>query len=331
MRILVTGGAGYVGGFTARHLMREGHDVVVLDDLSRGHREAVPEGGLIIGDIADRARVIGLLRERRIEAVVHFAALAYIGESVLEPARYWKTNVAGTLALLEAMVVCGVRRLVFSSSCSVYGPSQDAVLDEDAPIGPLSPYATTKYAVERMLAAFSSAYGLHYAALRYFNAAGASADGSHGEHHDPETHLVPVVLQTALGLRGALCLFGDDYPTPDGTCVRDYVHVEDLARAHQAALLALPEPGAPAAGAVYNLGSGSGTSNLEVIRAVERVTGRAVPYRIGERRPGDAPRLVASTEAARRGLGWAPRYRTFEEILVTAWAWHRDHPRGYAG
>jgi UDP-glucose-4-epimerase GalE len=329
MRILVTGGAGYVGGFTARHLLRSGHDVVVLDDLSRGHREAIPGDHLVQGEISDRKRVGELVRTHRTELVMHFAALAYVGESVAEPARYWRTNVASTLALLETLLDCDVRRVVFSSTCAVYGETAEMPLREDAPLAPESPYATTKYAIERMLADFSRAYGMHYVALRYFNAAGASPDGIHGEHHEPETHLIPLVLRTALGLRGPLELFGDDYPTPDGTCIRDYVHVDDLAAAHEAAALALPAPGQTPHGARYNLGSGTGSSNLEVIRAAERVTGIRIPYRSVERRPGDTARLVASPDAARRALGWRPRYTSLEEIIETAWRWHQGHPRGY--
>jgi UDP-glucose-4-epimerase GalE len=262
---------------------------------------------------------------------MHFAALALLGESVAEPARYWHTTVAGTLALLEAMLACDVRRLVFSSTCAVYAATARMPLTEDEPLAPESPYATTKYAVERMLADLSRAEGLQYVALRYFNAAGAEPDGSHGEDHDPEAHLIPLALRTALGLREPLSLFGTDYPTRDGTCVRDYVHVEDLAAAHLAAVLALPGPGGPPFRAAYNLGTGTGSSNLEVIRAVERVTGRPVPFRPAPRRPGDAPCLVASAAAAERALGWKPRYRALDEIIATAWAWHRSHPRGYRG
>ncbi len=327
MRVLVTGGAGYVGGFSARHLMLAGHEVSVLDDLSVGHAEAVPAGTLTVCSIADRARVTELLRAKRIEAVLHFAAFSSVADSVREPAAYWRNNVGGTLALLESLRECGVDRIVFSSSASVYGETTEMPLPETARLAPESPYATTKFAVERMLGDFARAYGLRFMALRYFNAAGAAADGSHGEHHDPETHLVPILLQKQLGLRERVTVFGDDFPTPDGTCVRDYVHVEDLADAHARALDWTAN--APAgAGEALNLGTGTGHSVLEVIRAAERATGKRLDFERGARRPGDTARLVASAAKAGRVIGWKPR-ADLDAILASAWAWHRSHPRGY--
>jgi len=255
LRILVTGGAGYVGGFAARHLLAQGHEVVVLDNLSEGHRQAIDDDVLVVGDIADRELVAGLLRARRIEAVLHFAASAYVGVSMSDPLPYWKNNVANSLALLESMLECGVERIVFSSTCSLYGESAEIPLSEEAPVQPGNTYAFTKHAIEQMIRDFCRAYGLSYVLLRYFNASGADPEGRHGEDHDPETHLIPLVIQTVLGQRERLEVFGDDYPTPDGTCVRDYVHVEDLARAHELALGYLPGSGEAAGGLVCNLGT----------------------------------------------------------------------------
>ncbi len=329
MRTLVTGGAGYVGGFAARALVREGHEVVVLDDLSEGHRAAAESETLVVARIADGEPVRDLLDRERIEAVMHFAGSCYVGDSVRAPRDYYRNNVAGSLALLEAMVDCGITRLVFSSSCAVYSQAGEMPLREDAPIDPASPYGFSKHAVERMIEDFASAYGLRHVILRYFNAAGADPEGRHGEDHEPETHLIPLVMQVSLGQREKLDVYGDDYPTLDGTCVRDFVHVDDLARAHTAALRELARDDGPDA-SVYNLGSGSGSSVLEVVRCAERVTGREVPYQIAPRRPGDPARLVASSERARSELGWTPRYDRLEAIVETAWAWHRSHPEGYA-
>jgi UDP-glucose 4-epimerase len=331
MRILVTGGAGYVGGFAARHLIAAGHEVVVLDDLSKGHRSAVPAEHLAVGDVGDRERVAGLLGEQRIEAVMHFAASACVGESVADPAAYWRNNLANSLALLEAMREAGVGKIVFSSTCSIYGEAAEMPLREDMPADPGNPYAFTKHAIERMIGDFARAYGLGHVLLRYFNAAGADPDGSHGEDHAPETHLIPIVLEVALGQRECVGVFGADYPTPDGTCVRDYVHVHDLARAHELAVRACPEPGREPAGRLYNVGTGSGHSVLEVIGAAERVTGRKIPHRVVERRAGDPPRLVASCERLTGELGWRPRLASLDDVVGSAWAWHRSHPQGYGG
>jgi UDP-glucose 4-epimerase len=330
MRILVTGGAGYVGGFAARHLVEAGHEVAILDDLSEGHRDAAPADRLVVGDAGDRALASRLLREHRVEAVMHFAASAYVGESVTDPAKYWRNNVANTLALLEAMRECEVRRIVFSSTCATYGERAEMPLTEETPQDPGSPYAFTKLAIERMIRDFARAYGLGHVLLRYFNASGAQADGEHGEDHRPETHLIPILLQAVLGQRERVDVYGDDYPTPDGTCIRDYVHVEDLAQAHELAVRGCPEPGASPDGLVFNIGPGTGHSVLEVIQPVERVSGKKVPYRVVARRPGDAPRLVASSERLRSELGWRPEYEALDAIVRTAWAWHSSHPRGYA-
>ena len=329
MKILVTGGAGYVGSFTVRELLAAGHEVVVLDDLRQGHPDALPEGLLVQGDIADSALLGRLISERHIEGVIHFAASASVAESVAQPGTYYRNNLAGTLTLLEAMVERGVSRLVFSSTCAVYGESDRMPLTEEDPIAPASPYAFTKLAIERMIQDFARAHPLGYVLLRYFNAAGASADGSLGEDHRPETHLIPNVIHRALGMGDALEIYGDDYSTPDGTCIRDYVHVEDLARAHELAVRACPAPGQRPAGAVYNAGTGTGHSVLEVMHAIERATEKSVPHRIAPRRPGDAARLVASPERLRRELGWEPRYADLDSIVATAWEWHRRHPEGY--
>lgn len=329
MRILLTGGAGYVGSFCARHLVNQGHNVTVLDNLSEGHPEAAPEGSLVVGDIADSALVASLLQDHEIEAVIHFAASCYVGESMSDPRKYYRNNVAKTLALLETLVDSDVKRVVFSSSCSVYGETAAMPLTEDLPSAPASTYAFTKHAVESMIRDFSRAYGLRFALLRYFNAAGAAPDGAHGEDHDPESHLIPIVLQTLLGRRDRMEVFGDDYDTPDGTCIRDYVHVSDLARAHELAASRLIENSAQG-DLVCNLGTGSGTSVLELIRAAEKVSGRQVVYRISARRPGDTARLVADTRRAREELGWKPEYSTIEAIVETAWAWHQARPGGYS-
>ena len=327
MRILVTGGAGYVGGFAARHLLASGHDVTVLDNLSTGHRESVNQETLVVGDIGERAILDQVLSRHRSEAVMHFAASAYVGESVRDPRGYYRNNVANTLTLLEAMLDHDVRRLVFSSTCAVYAETEQMPLHEDSAQSPMSPYAFSKGVIERMIADFSRAYGLDYVLLRYFNAAGANPDGSHGEDHRPETHLLPLALQTVLGQREKLDVYGNDYPTPDGTCIRDYVHVEDLAQAHELAIRATS--GGDQSHRVFNIGTGSGHSVMDVLRAVERITGKRVPFEVADRRPGDTARLVASSERIRRALGWKPRHEELDRITATAWEWHRNHPDGY--
>jgi UDP-glucose 4-epimerase len=323
MRILVVGGAGYIGSFAVRHLLRAGHDVRAFDNLDLGHAWAVPEGRLVAGDLADRPAVEAALRDHRAEAVMHFAAFASVPESVADPAKYYRNNVVGTLNLLDAMRAAGVGRIVFSSTCAVYGVPERVPIAEDTPPRPISPYGATKLACERALADYAAAYGLGAAALRYFNACGGADDGSLGEDHDPETHLIPLVLQVALGRRDHAAIYGNDYPTPDGTCVRDYIHVEDLAEAHLRALDRL-EPGRLRA---YNVGTGSGFSVRQVVEAARRVTGHPIPAEERPRRPGDPPVLVAAPDAIRRDLGWSPRYTDIEAIVRTAWAWHSARGR----
>jgi len=325
--VLVTGGAGYVGSFAVRALLARGERVVVFDDLSKGHRAAVPRGvPLVVGRVQDGRRLRRVLAERRFDAVLHFAAHAYVGESVLEPWKYWENNLGGTLSLVGAALDAGVPGFVLSSTCAVYGEPRTRRIPESAPRAPVNPYGRSKAACEALLEDLDSVGAMRSFRLRYFNAAGAAADGSLGEDHEPETHLLPLALRAAA--RGtALRVFGRDYPTPDGTCVRDYVHVEDLADAHAAAVERLR--GGHRGGAL-NLGTGRGASVLEVARAAEEVTGRRVRTVAAPRRPGDPPFLVAAPGRAREVLGWVPRYRTVGEIAATAWEWHRRRPRGFA-
>jgi UDP-glucose-4-epimerase GalE len=325
MRVLVTGGAGYVGSHSAKLLSESGHDVTVVDNLAEGHRAAVGTLPLVVADLLDRERITALIQDKRIEAVMHFAAFAYVGVSVTEPAKYYHNNIVGTLALLDAMRAGGVDRIVFSSTCATYGNPQRVPITEDHPQTPISPYGFTKLAIEHALADYSRAYNLGYAALRYFNASGAAADGTIGEDHDPETHLIPLVLQVALGQRPHAEIFGTDYPTPDGTCIRDYIHVDDLATAHLAALEKL-QPGNELK---LNLGTGEGASVKQVIDRCREVTGHPIPTREGPRRPGDPPELVADPTAAKRALGWEARHKDVRTIIESAWRWHSKHPRGY--
>lgn len=325
MRILVVGGAGYVGSHAVKLLVSRGHDVTVYDNLVYGHRDAVPAGRLVEGDISDRQKVLATLRERSIDAVMHFAAFAYVGESVHQPAKYYQNNVVATFELLEAMRAADVKRFIFSSTTATYGVPDRLPIVEDSPQRPINPYGFTKLVVERILEDYAHAYGFAFAALRYFNAAGASPDGDIGEDHDPETHLIPVALQVALGQRERLEIFGDDYPTPDGTCIRDYVHVDDLASAHLAALDHLK----PGQGLKLNLGSESGFSVKEVVDACRRHSGHPIPARISPRREGDPPALVADATQAKQVLGWKPRYTQIDEIVSTAWKWHSTHPQGF--
>jgi UDP-glucose-4-epimerase GalE len=325
MRILVTGGAGYIGSHAVRLFLARGHDVWVYDNLSTGHRKAVPAERLIVGDLNEIHRLDQLLLELRVEAVVHFAASAYVGESVRDPARYYQNNLVNTLNLMECLRRHDVWRFVFSSTCATYGIPHRVPITEDEPPKPISPYGATKWAIERALADYAAAYGWGYAALRYFNAAGASPDASIGEDHDPETHLIPLVLLTALGRRPRVEVFGTDYPTPDGTCIRDYIHVDDLAEAHFLALDRLVR----GKGLSYNVGTGQGYSVREIIRLAESITGKPIPVLEGPRRAGDPPALVASAEKLTRELGWQPRYQELRPIIETAWHWHRTHPKGY--
>lgn len=324
MNILVTGGAGYIGSVTVEALLERDHRVVVLDNLGTGHREAVhPDADFVLADLRDTDRVAHTLEAHAVGAVVHFAASSLVGESMQVPLAYFENNVAGTLSLLKAVTGAGVDRLVFSSTAALYGTPDDAPIPETAPIRPESVYGESKHMVERMLHWLSVTEGLGFAALRYFNAAGASERC--GEDHRPETHLIPLVLQVALGQRNEIAIFGDDYATPDGTAVRDYVHVEDLARAHVLALEAL-EPGDQR---VYNLGNGSGFSVRDVIEVCRTVTGKEIPAEVASRRPGDPPVLVADTTEVRRDLGWEPEHPNLSEIVESAWRWHRAQPDGY--
>ena len=325
MRVLLSGGAGYVGSHSAEMLHRLGHDIWVYDNLSEGHQGAVPAGRLIVGELMDRAKLESVFREHEIEAVMHFAASCYVGVSVTDPAPYYQNNIVGTLSLLDAMRATGVKKIVFSSTCATYGIPDVVPITETEKQAPINPYGFTKLAIEHALADYSHAYDLGYAALRYFNASGASGNSEIGEDHDPETHLIPLVLQVALGQREEIKIFGDDYPTPDGTCIRDYIHVEDLATAHIAALEML-ESGTQLK---LNLGTGRGVSVKEVIDACRKVTGHPIPATTVPRRAGDPPELVADASLANKTLGWKPKYDNIEAVVASAWKWHQAHPRGY--
>jgi UDP-glucose 4-epimerase len=319
MHILVCGGAGYVGSHACLALARAGFEVTVLDNLFAGHREAVRWGRLVEADIL-RPDTLDAAFDRKVDAVMHFCARSLVGESVTDPYAYYQNNVTGTLNLLEAMKRHAVDRLVFSSTAAVFGNPVTDVIDEEHPKNPINPYGASKLMVERILDDAATAYGLRSVALRYFNAAGAAADEGIGESHDPETHLIPNALKAAAGEGAGLKVFGTDYPTPDGTCVRDYVHVLDLADAHLRALAFMDrEPGAHR----FNLGNGNGFSVLQVIEAARKVSGRDIPYEVAPRRAGDPPVLVASSRLAREKLGWTPKFDHIEPIIETAWAWHR--------
>ncbi|MBI3654752.1 MAG: UDP-glucose 4-epimerase GalE [Acidobacteria bacterium] len=325
MKILVAGGAGYIGSVVTEELVKDGHNVVVYDSLYKGHRGAVVRGATFIhGDLLERAKLSAALREHNIEAVIHLAADSLVGESVQNPAKYYHNNVFAGLALLDAMRECKVRRIVFSSTAATYGEPEKQPLEERDPTAPTNPYGETKLAFERALHWYEEAYGIHYAALRYFNAAGATTHC--GEHHNPETHLIPILLQAASGQRPQVEIYGDDYPTRDGTCVRDYIHVVDLARAHILALDILN-----ARSAIYNLGcGGEGYTVKEVIAAAQHVTGREIPVRVGARRSGDPAVLIASSDKIKRELGWSPQKQDLHEIIASAWQWMQQHPHGYA-
>ncbi|MFH1485577.1 MAG: UDP-glucose 4-epimerase GalE [Chloroflexota bacterium] len=323
MKVLVVGGAGYIGSITARRLLEQGIEVIVYDNLSTGHRRAVSDGALFVdGDLADGTRLDGVFRKYKIDAVMHFAAYIVVGESMEAPARYFTNNVANVVNLLNVMLQNGIMRFVFSSSAAVYGEPQSVPIQESALLAPTSPYGETKVMVERILDWYSRLLGMHYASLRYFNAAGAFK--SLGEDHEPETHLIPVVLQAALGRRESVAVYGTDYSTPDGTCIRDYVHVLDLAEAHILALKALE-----AGSRVYNLGNGNGHSVREVIEVAQAVSGRSIKVVEGPRRPGDPAALVASCRRAMTELGWRPTHSELVDIVRTAWEWHKEHPSGY--
>jgi UDP-glucose-4-epimerase GalE len=323
--VLVTGGAGYIGCHTVRVLEARGVSAVVLDNLSTGHRASV-RTPLEVVDLGDRALLERVFAAHDPAAVIHFAAKTYVGESVTEPAKYWRENVIHTWNLLEAMRAHGVRDIVFSSTCATYGNPVEMPMTDDHPQDPISPYGRTKLAMEHMMQDYGRAYGMRIAALRYFNAAGAAEEGDIGEVHEPETHLIPLVLQVALGLRPEIAIFGDDYDTPDGTCIRDYVHVLDLADAHVRALARLQRGAERIA---LNLGTGTGFSVKEVIACARRITGHAIPTRLAPRREGDPPRLVSGGARARDELGWKPERAALETIVSDAWRFQRAHPHGY--
>ncbi|HRE05731.1 MAG TPA: UDP-glucose 4-epimerase GalE [Opitutaceae bacterium] len=327
MNVLVVGGAGYIGSHCVRQLLAAGHNPVVLDNLVFGHRAALsPAIRLYEANLGDEVAVGKILKDEKIEVVMHFAAFAYVGESVSDPLKYYFNNVVATLHLLRAMLAAGVKKFIFSSTCATYGIPREMPIVESSPQVPINPYGQTKLDVENALKSLAHAHGLSFATFRYFNAAGAAEDGTIGEAHDPETHLIPLAIDAATGRRPALQIFGTDYPTPDGTCLRDYVHVDDLSRAHIAVFPKLETPGAAL---FYNLGTGRPTSVLEVIQAVEKVSGRKVPYTTAPRRAGDPPALYADSSKAVRELGWTVRFPGINEIVATAWAWHAARPAGY--
>lgn len=327
MDVLVIGGAGYIGSHCVRQLVAAGHRPVVMDNLVFGHRSAVsPEIPFYEADLGDPVAVGEILRKESIELVMHFAAFAYVGESVTEPRKYYENNFVATLRLLEAMLDNGVKKFVFSSTCATYGEPERLPIVESLPQAPINPYGQTKLDVENCLKAFAHAYGLSFAAFRYFNAAGAAEDGSIGEDHSPETHLIPLVIDAATGRREPIKIFGTDYDTPDGTCLRDYVHVDDLSRAHIAAFEKLEAPGV---GLFYNLGTGRPNSVREIIKAVEAVTGLKVPVVEDVRRAGDPPALYADSSKAQKELGWEIKFTEVKDIIATAWRWHEANPNGF--
>jgi len=321
MKILVVGGAGYIGSICAEALLDQKHEVAIFDNLSEGHRSAVdPRAKFIEGDLADRKMIAETLARLRPEAVMHFAANALVGESMQNPSKYFRNNIASGLNLLDAMVAAEVKRLVFSSTCATFGPPERVPIDEETPQRPINPYGESKLAFEKILRWYDAIHGLQFVSLRYFNAAGASE--KFGEHHRCETHLIPNVLKVALGEKKHVEIFGTDYETPDGTCIRDYIHINDLAHAH---ILALEAPGS----AFYNLGTGGGSSVREVIESCRKISRQPIPVLEKPRRPGDPPRLIASSEKIKRELGWSPQFQTLDAIVESAWKWHQKFPRGY--
>lgn len=327
MAVLVTGGAGYIGSHTVAALLERGEEIVVLDNLQQGHKEALLGGKLYVGDLRDGETLDKLFSENNIDAVIHFAANSLVGESMKEPGKYYHNNVYGTLCLLEKMNQYGVNKIVFSSTAATYGEPENVPIDEYDRTSPTSAYGETKLAMEKMMKWFDTAHGVKYISLRYFNAAGAHASGKIGEAHDPETHLIPIVLEAALGKRAHISVFGDDYATEDGTCIRDYIHVSDLADAH---VLALDSLRKGSDSAIYNLGSSTGFSVKQVIDIAREVTGREIPVAFEQRRPGDPAVLIASSQRARQELGWNPQRSNLKEIIASAWNWHSNHPNGYS-
>ncbi len=327
MKMLLTGGAGYVGSACLRWLIKQGHDPIAYDDLSTGNRAAVPNPArLVVGDILDQEKVEHTIRTHDIETVMHFAAVASVPESIAQPDLYWRVNVLGTKSLLDAMVACEVKTIVFSSTAATFAFTEEMPITEASPQLPETPYGTTKLACEWIIMESARAYDMGYTIFRYFNACGADAGGDYGENRPEESHLIPLIFAAALGKRDTLKVFGNDFDTRDGSCVRDYIHNDDLAQAHQLAAETLQ----PGMGRDYNLGSGIGTTVLEVVQACERVTQLSIPYEIAGRRPGDPATLIASSEKAKQELGWKPQYTTVEPIAQTAWDWHSKHPDGYA-
>ena len=327
MNVLVCGGAGYIGSHTVYELIERGHSVVVVDSLIKGHKAAVHnDAKFYLGDIRDEEFMDKVFKENNIDAVIDFAAFSLVGESVNEPFKYYENNVYGTLKLLEAMERAGVKKIVFSSTAATYGEPENDIIVESDKTNPTNPYGETKLTVEKMLKWADNAYGIKFVALRYFNAAGAHISGKIGEDHSPETHLIPIILQTALGQREKMFIFGDDYDTPDGTCVRDYIHVTDLADAHIKALEKLFKTNESG---IYNLGNGKGFSVKEVIEMAKKVTGKEFKVEIEARRNGDPSTLIASSEKAIKELGWKPKFNTLDKIIETAWNWHKDHKNGY--
>lgn len=328
MNVLVIGGAGYIGSHAVNKLIKKDYNVSVLDNLVTGHRGAVDEAATFyLGDIRDKTMLNQIVQDEQIEAIFHFAASSLVGESVEKPLKYFNNNVVGMEVLLEVMQENDVKKIIFSSTAAVYGDVQAPLITEDEPKAPTSPYGESKLMMENMIKWCDLAHGIKFVSLRYFNVAGALSTGEIGEDHDPETHLIPIVLQTALGQRNAMTIFGDDYNTPDGTCIRDYVHVEDLIDAH---ILALEYLNTNTESQIFNLGSSTGYSVKEIVEASRKVTGKEIPVKIGERRAGDPAKLVAASEKAREILGWKPAYETIEGIIQTAWNWHEANPEGYA-
>ncbi|KYH34719.1 UDP-glucose 4-epimerase [Clostridium tepidiprofundi DSM 19306] len=326
MNVLVCGGAGYIGSHMVAELIENGHDVVVFDNLQKGHKEALLGGKFYKGDLRDRQALHRVFNENKIDAVIDFAADSLVGESVQEPVKYFENNIGSTVNLLGAMKEHGVKYIVFSSTAAVYGEPENIPIVEEDKTFPTNPYGESKLAVEKILKWCDNAYGIKYTALRYFNAAGAHISGKIGEHHNPETHLIPIILQVALKKREKIMVFGDDYDTKDGTCIRDYIHVSDLANAH---LLALERLMSGNDSKIYNLGNGKGFSVKEVIETARNVTGKEIKAEIAARRAGDPAVLVASSDKAKSELGWKPKYDSLETIIETAWIWHKNHPYGY--